>query len=117
MGSSRHPVNPVKLSPLALSHGFAGLLMLGTIPCWQSASMLLPTEVLHALSSMILLLGPAILCLSWALVSCHEFMAATRADESHNLSGLDFLHTKHDAMKLLHQTGLKRVNARFYANE
>jgi hypothetical protein len=50
--------------------------------------MLLPTDVLHALSSMILLLGPARLCLRWALVSCHEFMAATRADESHGLSGL-----------------------------
>jgi hypothetical protein len=30
---------------------------------------------LYALSSMILLLGPAKLCLSWSLVSCHEFMA------------------------------------------
>lgn len=60
MGSSRHPVNPVKLSQLALSYGFAGLLMPGTIPCSRSASMLLPTDVLHALSSsMILLLGPA----------------------------------------------------------
>jgi hypothetical protein len=75
MGSSRHPVNPVKLSQLALLYGFAGLLMLGTIPCSRSASMLIPTDVLYALSSMILLLGPARLCLSWSLVSCHEFMA------------------------------------------
>jgi len=59
MGSSRHPVNPVKLSQLALSYGFAGLLMPSTIPCSRSASMSLPTDVLHALSSMILLLGPA----------------------------------------------------------
>jgi hypothetical protein len=50
--------------------------------------MLLPTDVLHALSSMILLLGPARLCLRWAVVSRHEFMAATRADQSHGLSGL-----------------------------
>jgi hypothetical protein len=88
MGSSRHPVNPVKLSQLAFWYGFAGLLMLGTILCSRSASMLLPTNVLHALSSIILLLGPARLCLSRALVSCHEFMAAARADESHDLSGL-----------------------------
>jgi hypothetical protein len=32
-------------------------------------------------------------------------------------SGLYFLHTKHDAIKLLHQTDLKRVNTRVYANE
>jgi hypothetical protein len=57
MGSSRHPVNPVRLSQLALSYGFAGLLVLGTIPCSRSTSMLLPTDILR--SSMILLLGPA----------------------------------------------------------
>ena len=50
--------------------------------------MLLPTDALHALSSMILLFGPARLCVSWALVSCHEFMAATRTNESHDLSGV-----------------------------
>ena len=50
--------------------------------------MLLPSDVLHALCPMVLLLGPARLRLSWALVFCHEFMAATRADESRDLSGL-----------------------------
>jgi hypothetical protein len=75
MGSSRHPVNPVKLSQLAFSYGFAGLFMFGTIPCSRNASIVIPTDVLYALSSMILLLGPARLCLSWALVSCHEFIA------------------------------------------
>jgi hypothetical protein len=57
MGSSRHPVNPVKPSQLALSYGFAGLPMLGTIPCPRSASMLLPTDVLQTLSSSMILLG------------------------------------------------------------
>lgn len=80
MGSSRHPVNIVKLSQLAFSYGSASLLMLHTIPCSRSLPCYSRTY-LHALSSMILLLLPARLCLSWTLISCHEFMAATRADD------------------------------------